>query len=317
MKKRYHNLPAAQPRQVGWAAVRQLIRETRLMQREFEAHSIDWDNSEGLQQRLHGLGQQDYITWLGHATYLLRIAGRTLLIDPFFSERASPLSFLGPKRIVAPALSIDQLPKIDYVLITHNHYDHLDKASIIALEKRFSPRMIVPEGLQKTLKKWRIKNTHELAWYANYQSDELLITALPAYHYSRRRLFDMNLSWWCSFAISSAKIKLFHSGDTGYGEGFKQIGKQFQQFDYAMIGIGAYRPANMMRGVHINPEEATQIAIDIHANVMLPMHWGTIPLTPEPFAEPIQWLQDHLTKIANPPALALTKIGDIININAS
>lgn len=285
--QRYQNLPDASPRDHTWAAVRQLMRETKLLQRSIDPKTITWDHSAGLADRLAKTAG-DYIVWLGHATYLLQLNDVGILIDPFFSDYASPIQGFGPKRVVPPALTIDALPDIQLVLITHNHYDHLDKCSIKALEKRFSPLMVVPEGLANTLKKWGVHNTHELGWQEAITFNQIKVTALPAYHYSRRGLFDMNRSWWCSFAIEYDELTLFHSGDTGYGKCFRDIGQKFGRFDYAMIGIGAYTPPSMMKAVHLTPEEAVQLALDINAKTLLPMHWGTIPLTPEPFAEPLE-----------------------------
>ena len=289
-KKRYSNLKDAKPRQTKFKDVRQLMRDIRVLQKELSPGDVTWDNSAALKDKMAHL-ENDYIVWLGHASYLIRLDNKHLLIDPFFSNYASPLQFIGPKRIVPSALSIEELPKIDYVLVTHNHYDHLDKNSIKQLEKKFSPLMIVPEGLARTIKKWGVKHTQELVWQQAVTLGDITITALPAYHYSRRCLFDLNKSWWCGFAIEHKNLKLFYAGDTGYGDNFKVIGKQYTYFDYAMIGIGAYEPRKIMQAVHLNPEEAVQLAIDINAKTLLPMHWGTIVLTSEPFAEPIQRLR--------------------------
>ena len=310
-KPRYQNLPDAKERTASWAAVRQMIREIKLLQKSLSLDDISWNRSEGLQQRL---AQQpgDYICWLGHASYLIKLNGKYFLIDPFFSKRASPFQFAGPKRVVPAPLTVAQLPTIDYVLVTHNHYDHLDKKTIKKLNKAYQPLMIVPEGLGRTLKNWRVKRIYELGWDESVLCDEVGITALPAYHYSRRHLFDLNQSWWCSFALEFKQLKLFHSGDTGYGDYFKTIGQQFGYFDYAMIGVGAYRPAEIMKPVHLNPEEAIDLALDIKAKTLLPMHWGTIPLTSEPFAQPIARVRDNAHVKQGALQVALQNIGEIL-----
>lgn len=312
-KKRYSNLRDAKSRHNKLSDIRHLIHDIRVLQKTLSLDDVTCDNSAALKEKMTHL-ENDYIVWLGHACYLIRLDNKHLLIDPFFSKYASPLQFLGPKRIVPSALSIAELPKIDYVLVTHNHYDHLDKNSIKQLENRFSPLMIVPEGLARTLKGWGVKNTHDLAWQQAITLDNIVITALPAYHYSRRCLFDLNVSWWCSFAIVHKNLKLFHAGDTGYGDNFKVIGQQFTYFDYAMIGIGAYMPRKMMEAVHLNPEEAVQIVIDINAKTLLPMHWGTIPLTSEPFAEPMQRLLANKALAEHEIKIALKNIGDTLEI---
>ena len=313
-KPRYQNLPDAKERTASWAVVRQMIREIKLLQKSLSLADIPWNHSEGLQQRL-AKQSGDYICWLGHASYLIKLNDKHFLIDPFFSKRASPFQFAGPKRVVPAPLTVAQLPAIDYVLVTHNHYDHLDKKTIKQLNKAYQPLMIVPEGLGRTLKRWRVKRIYELGWNESVLCDEVAITALPAYHYSRRHLFDLNQSWWCSFALEFKQLKLFHSGDTGYGGYFKTIGEQFGYFDYAMIGVGAYRPSEIMKPVHLNPEEAIDLALDIKAKTLLPMHWGTIPLTSEPFAQPIARVRENTYVQQGALQVALQNIGEVLPLN--
>jgi L-ascorbate metabolism protein UlaG (beta-lactamase superfamily) len=313
-KKRFPNPPDAKEHKVPLAAIRQLIRETKILHRSIQPHHISWNNSANLTRRLEEISSKDYLCWIGHATFLMQLNNKRILIDPFFSENAGPLKWLGPKRFLPPALKTEELPRIDYIYITHNHYDHLDRPFLKKIARLNNPKIFVPSGLYKKVKKWGFNNIVETHWHQSYEEHGIKLTALPAYHYSRRGLFDYKKSWWCSYAITTTQLKLFHSGDTGYGEVFKEIGKQYGPFDYAMLGIGAYQPPEVMKTVHTNPEEAAQIAADIQAKIILPMHWGSIVLSPEPLTEPMTRLTTALKKLSHsqPITIGLEKVGDLI-----
>ena len=228
------------------------------------------------------------ITWIGHSTYLLRLENRHFLLDPFFSDIASPLP-IGPERFVPPGITLEKLPPIDGVIISHNHYDHLDTKAIEAFNNKDRITVFVPLGLKPFFSKRGYKNVRELDWQQSTDLDGIRLTALPAVHFSGRGIRDGNETLWCSWAIRSASLNIFFSGDTGYSPTvFKAIGKQFRTFDMAIVPIGAYDPANVMQPVHTNPEEAIQVANDVRADLIIPSHWGTIALTDEPPFEPVE-----------------------------
>lgn len=228
------------------------------------------------------------ITWIGHSTYLLRLVNKHFLLDPFFSNIASPLPF-GPERFVPPGIALDQLPPIDGLIISHNHYDHLDAKTIEAFHEKENIAVFVPLGLKLFFTKRGYKNVRELDWQQSTEIEGIRLTALPTVHFSGRGIGDRNESLWCSWAIQTADTSIFFSGDTAYSTSlFKKIGRQFRSFDIAIVPIGAYDPASVMQPVHTNPEEAIQVANDVRADLIIPAHWGTITLTDEPPWEPIE-----------------------------
>ncbi|MEN8243416.1 MAG: MBL fold metallo-hydrolase [Thermodesulfobacteriota bacterium] len=236
------------------------------------------------------------ITWIGHSTYLLRLENRHFLLDPFFSNLASPLPF-GPERFVPPGIALEQLPPIDGVVISHNHYDHLDAKTIEAFKGKERIAVFVPLGLKPFFTKRGYENVRELDWHQSAEMDGIQLTALPAVHFSGRGMGDRNETLWCSWAIQSAAGNIFFAGDTGYSPTlFKGIGQQFRGFDIAIVPIGAYDPANVMQPVHTNPEEAIQMANDVKADLIIPSHWGTIILTDEPPFEPLERYRAYANK---------------------
>ncbi len=235
---------------------------------------------------LHQASTAAGITWIGHSTYLLRLENRYLLLDPFFSDIASPIP-LGPKRFVPPGISLKNLPPIDGVIISHNHYDHLDVTTIEALAGKESISVFVPLGLKSFFAKRGYQSVRELDWHQSVEMNGIRLTALPAVHFSSRGIGDRNATLWCSWAIQSATRSCFFAGDTAYSATiFKEIGRYFGGFDLAIVPIGAYEPVRVMQPVHTNPEEAIQVANDVKAERIIPSHWGTIILTDEPPWEP-------------------------------
>lgn len=237
------------------------------------------------------------VTWLGHSTFLLQIKGKTILTDPMFSEYASPVSFSGPKRYTDVALNIDELPKIDVVIISHNHYDHLDKASIEQLGDE--PHYFVPTGLSKWFLDLGIEQEKvtELAWWQNDVVEGIKLTAMPSQHWSARSLFDRHKTHWASWLVEVEQQSVWFAGDTGYNDkDFVAIGEYLIQqqisLELALIPIGAYGPREFMKHYHVNTEEAVQIHKDIGATNSIGMHWGTFPLTSEWPMEPYEWLQE-------------------------
>lgn len=236
------------------------------------------------------------LTWLGHACFLVRTSGFTILTDPFFSDDASPLPGLGPKRFVPPGLAIENLPPLDAVVISHNHYDHLDARSVeeislkVKREGGATPVAIVPAGLRPFFASRHYPDVRELGWgestLLGKSSSSISLSCLPCIHFSGRTPFDRNATLWCSWSILSPSRRLYFAGDTGYGPIFADIGRAHGPFDVALLPIGAYEPAAIMKAVHLNPEEAVQAGKDLGAKILVAMHWGTIVLTDEPPFEP-------------------------------
>lgn len=246
--------------------------------------------SDMVQDQLQQIGNPS-ITWLGHASFLIRMGGKTLLTDPFLSETAGIAGF-GPKRFVPAALSVDQLPFIDVLLISHNHYDHLDASAIEAYPHKTETQVVVPLGLSPFFTKRGYTKVVELDWWQDWSGLGLKITALPAIHFSSRGLFDRDKTLWASYAIETEDGKIWFSGDTAYSRIFEEIGETVGPFDYAIVGIGAYEPRAIMQSVHATPEEGVAIAKAVGAKKAIGMHWGTIMLTPEdPFEAPERFRQ--------------------------
>ena len=229
------------------------------------------------------------ITWLGHSAFLLQVKGKNILTDPHFSKRASPLSFAGPKRIVAPPLNIDELPHIHAVVISHNHYDHLDKESLTELyerQKNAPPLFLVPLGLKEELLSYDITNVVEMDWWESHEYEGMTLTALPVKHWSQRTFFDRNKSLWAGWLVDIEDFRFFHTGDSGYSDDFRKIGEDYPGIDLATIPIGAYDPRWFMKDAHMSPKEAVQTFIDLKAGKAIGMHWGTFILTDEEMDEP-------------------------------
>jgi L-ascorbate metabolism protein UlaG (beta-lactamase superfamily) len=217
------------------------------------------------------------LTWLGHASWLIQTAGTSLVVDPVLSERISGLI----RRNVAPGLSVEQLPKIDACLVTHNHYDHLD---LPTLEKVGAP-IWVGQGTASLLRSKGLL-AHEMGWWDVARVGSAQIHFVPSQHWSRRGLFDVNEMLWGGFIIEADGTRVYHSGDTAYFSGFAEIGRKFPNIDGAMLPIGAYDPPWFMETQHMNPEQAVQAFDDLGARDFLAMHWGTFKLTDEPLDEP-------------------------------
>ncbi|WP_374536758.1 MBL fold metallo-hydrolase [Chitinimonas taiwanensis] len=262
--------------------------------------------------------QHTTVTWIGHATVLLQIGGLNILTDPVFSERASPLSFIGPPRRVPLPATLSQLPRIDVVLISHNHYDHLDQATIAALKQQAGgpPQFIVPLGIDRWLANEGVQHVQKLDWWQQTSlpgmAGPLAIHLVPAQHWSKRSLFgDGNRSLWGGFVLEYAGRRLWFAGDTGYSRDFHDIGRRFAPIDFAMIPVGAYAPRWFMRAQHINPAEAVQIHRDVGARQSMGIHWGTFVLTDEALEQPIHDLHAARQQAGLPDsAFSLFAIGE-------
>ena len=229
----------------------------------------------------------NYGVWVGHSTFLIKKNGITILTDPVFSDRASPFKNIGPKRLIPPAIPLKQLPEIDFITISHNHYDHLDIRSLKDLYLLNSNTIfLVPAGDKKLLERQKIENVYEYEWWEGYLSDELKITFTPVQHWSKRGLFDRNKSLWGGWYFEFNDFSIFHAGDTGYSEDFKSTRMKLGSPKYAFIPIGAYDPEWFMAESHVNPEDAVQIMLDLGAESSFGMHWATFKLTDEDTLEP-------------------------------
>lgn len=304
--------------------------------------------------RLSANRSEPTVTWIGHATTLVQLAGFNILTDPQFSQRASPVSFLGPQRRVPLTVTLSDLPRIDVVVISHNHYDHLDRATVIELagQPGRSPLFLVPLGLDDWFRNQGITNVRAMDWWDHHrvgfgrevaaggtrddagqvvadkaiandgavptgQADarELDVTFVPVQHWSARGLGDRNETLWGGWVLSTASTRVFFAGDTGYSSDFAEIGRRFDGFDLALIPVGAYEPRWFMREQHVDPEEAVKIHLDLHARRSIGVHWSTFELTDEPLDQPIDDLARALAKYSvKPGEFMLLRHGETLDI---
>ncbi len=250
------------------------------------------------------------ITFVNHSTFLIQINGYNILTDPVWSERVSPVSFAGPKRVHPPGVTIEELPKIDIVLISHNHYDHLDIESIKKLEKKFSPAFFVPLGDKELLKSAGVQKVFDLDWWNKVNFNNIDISFVPTQHWSARGIFDRFDSLWGGYVVAWNGHKIFFGGDTGYSKHFKSINSKFGPMDISLIPIGAYAPRWFMQTMHMDPEEAIWAHKDLKSRYSIGMHYGTFQLTNESIDEPKTKLGMHLKKEGiSPETFLLLPIG--------
>jgi N-acyl-phosphatidylethanolamine-hydrolysing phospholipase D len=240
------------------------------------APAVPWDRA--------AFDRATAVTWIGHASFLVRMDDVAFATDPIFSHRCSPFSFMGPPRLVAPGVPLDALPRLDFALLSHDHYDHTDRASIRALGAR-GVRFFVPRGMA-TLVRGFGAEAEELGWWESREVSGVRVHCVPAQHFSGRTLTDRNRRLWAGWVVEGRTRRFYHAGDTGYFGGFAEIAKRFGPIDLAAMPIGAYMPREMMRIVHVNPEEAVRAAVDLRARRVLAMHFGTFDLADEPLDEP-------------------------------
>ncbi len=226
------------------------------------------------------------INWLGHATLIIELEGKRILIDPVLSERASPIDWAGVKRLHPCPLKIEDLPPLDLILISHCHYDHLDYRTIKKIKGKKTPYLL-PLALGATLKYWGVQGAiHEVDWHQSFLLEKIKITATPARHFTQRSLNDANKTLWASWVIEGENQSLYYGGDSGFFPGYKDIGEQYGPFDLSMLGIGAYN--DQWAGFHTTPEEAIEAHQLLNAKKMLPIHWATFDLAPHTWEDPIE-----------------------------
>ena len=258
----------------------------------------------------------DYIGWIGHATFLIKLGNTTIITDPVFSKNAGPLIF-GPKRFTEPALKLDEIPKTDLFLLTHNHYDHQDMRTITRFPFKKS-KVLLPLKLGKYFMRNGYRDVNEMDWYDEIKiNDELKVTLLPAVHWSKRSLTDTNKTLWGNFLIEYKDKKIIFACDTGVGNIYKELGDKFGPIDLTLINIGAYNFYPMMpykdkSAYHANPEEALSIAKDLKSKKVIGMHWGTFVLSLEPIMEPPARFKDSAEKYGfKKEDTIIFKIGEI------
>ncbi len=322
-KKPYHHLPDGTFRNPEGSPVRAndvrfsyrtFIKEKKKIDITFpKDHVID---KKIIKENLEKFKDDDYIAWIGHATYLIKLGNMTIITDPVFSKNAGPLIF-GPKRFTEPALKLNEIPKTDIFLLTHNHYDHQDMSTIRNFPFK-DAKVLVPLKLGKYFKKY--KDVNEMDWYEEIKiNDHLKITFLPAVHWSKRSLTDTNKTLWGNFLIQYKDTKILFACDTGYGNIYKEIGEKYGPIDITMINIGAYdfRPMFNKSIYHTTPEEALNVAQDLSSKKVLGMHWGTFVLSLEPIMEPPVRFKENAEKFGFKKKDAITfKIGEINSLKS-
>jgi N-acyl-phosphatidylethanolamine-hydrolysing phospholipase D len=224
------------------------------------------------------------VTWIGHSSFLIQVQGLNILTDPVFSSWISPLPFIGPKRQSPPGIRFEDLPRIDAVLISHNHFDHLDKPTIKRLGS--GPRYFVPLGLRPWLGRLGLDRVSELDWWQTSFIEDVLVHCVPAQHFSGRGLFSFNQVLWAGWVIETKAGAVYFAGDTGYSPHFKEIAARLGPIRLSLLPIGAYRPRWIMQTMHLDPADAVRAHLDLGSAQSIGMHWGTFKQTDEPLAEP-------------------------------
>ena len=239
-------------------------------------------------------GGELFFTWFGHSTLLIQTSGKNILFDPVFSKRSSPVQFAGPKRFTPPPCTIADLPEIDILIISHDHYDHLDKHSIKKLDSKVK-KYVCPLGVERRLKKFGVETGKItcMAWWEEIQLEDINIACTPARHFSGRTLTDRFETLWASWVLSDGKYKIFESGDSGWDHHFQRIGEKYGSFDLAFVEAGQYD--TRWPAVHMKPEESFEAAKAVGAKHVVPIHWGTFVLSRHPWDDSVQ----RVVKAAN------------------
>jgi L-ascorbate metabolism protein UlaG (beta-lactamase superfamily) len=274
---------------------------------DFPVHRLHPEQWEDHQE------EQFSFSWLGHSSILISMENHLILVDPVLEERTSPFSWTGPKRFHPSPVTAEELPIVDVVLITHDHYDHLEKSTLVTINKKVK-RFIVTLGIGTLLEDWGINPTKitELDWWETYSSDSLKFHATPAVHYAGRGLFDTNQRLWCSWSIVGREKRVFISGDSGYFDGFKNIGERLGPFDVTFLKIGAYSDKGTWHALHMTPEEAGQQHLDLRGQLLVPLHWATFDMALHPWYEPIERLVTYSEQES--VTLITPEVGEKINL---
>jgi N-acyl-phosphatidylethanolamine-hydrolysing phospholipase D len=293
-----------------------LGRAVRLFQRSFErwparGRPVPALANDGGQLRANGTVAT--LTWVGHATFLVQLDGVNILTDPIWSDRASPVSFAGPRRLVPPGLRFQDLPAIHAVVISHDHYDHLDLDTIRRLTRTHAPRFFVPLGVKAWLAAEGVHDVVELDWWDRAAVGPVTLVATPAQHSSGRGLHDQNRRLWAGWALLGVTKRLYFAGDTGLFAAAREIGERLGPFDVAAIPIGGYMAYERRHPNHVNPEEAIQLFHDVRAELLVPMHWGTFDMNREPFREPPDRLMREALERGLEERVALLTQGESIH----
>ncbi|MCG6201044.1 MBL fold metallo-hydrolase [Psychromonas antarctica] len=282
---------------------------------EYDGQGHLVETTEADIQQLNKPSDSPQFTWIGHSTVLVQYQGINILTDPIFGQRASPIAFAGPKRVTQPAISLTQLPKIDFVLISHNHYDHLDKYTVQKIGN--TATWLVPLGYKGWFKNLGVTNVEEFDWWDEKKISAAHVTATPSQHWTARGLNDRYQQLWAAWSVQIGDFKFWFAGDTGYNDKqFKEIGERLGPFDLAIIPIGGYAPRWFMKDMHINPAEALKIHHDVQAKLSLGVHWGTFPLTAEPIDEPVEKLQEATASLYE-SAFITTPLGKTLSFELS
>lgn len=248
-----------------------------------------------------GTNEKMSASFINHATFFLQFPGLNVLTDPVYSERVSPLTWIGPKRVREPGLPFDTLPSVDVVIISHNHYDHLDTESLKQIDAKFHPLFLVPLGDEKLLNEIGIQNVKAMDWWEEIKVKDVRFIFTPAQHWSSRTPWDKNESLWGSYMVDAGAVKVYFGGDTGYSDHFRDIKSRVGAPDLALLPIGAYAPAWFMRIHHMSPMEAVKAHLDLGAVRSLGMHFGTFQLTDEGINEPVTDLMKGLQELKVSP----------------
>lgn len=261
-------------------------------------------------QQLHNPGRDLTVTWLGHSSALWQVSGLNILVDPHFGPRASPVSFAGPERLNPAPLGMDQLPRIDLVLISHNHYDHLDAGTVRALAAQpgGSPLFLVPLGVEAWMAQAGIQKVQRMDWWDRQQlvapHGPVTVHFVPSHHWSSRTPWDRRATLWGGFVVETLvagdPARLYYAGDTGYAPDFAEIGRRFGGFDLAMIPVGCYLPRWFMSQQHVNEEEAVRIHLDVKSRLSIGVHWGTFRLCDDPIDAPVDGLPAARARMSVP-----------------
>jgi L-ascorbate metabolism protein UlaG (beta-lactamase superfamily) len=278
-----------------------------------------WPSEVSVQpQRAPSPGPDEVVvTLVGHATFLIQAAATNVLIDPMYSERASPVPFAGPRRVRLPGVRFDDLPTISLVLLSHNHYDHCDLRTLQLLERRFHPPVVTPLGNGRLLRSAGVRRVEEIDWWETASAAPLPITLTPAQHFSARSMFDRNRALWGGFLIEAGGRRIFFAGDTGYGPHFREIAVRLGPVDLALLPIGAYEPRWFMKDIHMHPAEAVQAHLDLASRQSIAMHFGVFQLTPEGIEEPVRELTNALRERGVPAERFRTaEVGESVSLGS-